>query len=557
MKKGISRSLLAALLTVVLVTGVFTGCGGGTDPVEPTTTPTTTPTTAPTTAPTAGPTTTPSTTPTAAPYQWPKAMHVLAIGTSGQTKAVSWANVMKNDTGMSIPIQMEESYAHGARLMKQQEFDLVGFSTSTVGSQIEAVDDFALKDGGPWMPALVWANSYGSTGFIVRADSDIYTPHDLKAGMKMAVSSRTTGMERMYASLLAWGNLTLDDMFWVPSGSTAAAVRAVTDGRADFAMAPPTGSYIYEAVSSPKSARYISLDPSDDEDGAARFQTIGPMYGFGPIRSGPPEVKGTWAVSGPRGYYTHYDSDPDLMYNVAKWFDENLELFADKYDSNRFMTLDILIEGIAEAFVPVHPGLQRYLEEKGVWNETYAARSQYNKELIQSYIDHYPKAIAAAEAQGITVLPSDEKWREFWENYKRDQGLVMVAKHPSLEENAPRLVSPGYAPPKPEPEVVTKPEGLTGDVWIEVISATGCKPDSECTAVIKTEAGAAVVLVNQLPGTGTVSANPPDTPLIADADGMVTFVFPIHWRSRTGEATWTITATLNGKEGQLVHKIDY
>ena len=85
----------------------------------------------------------------------------------------------------------------------------------------------------------------------------------------------------------------------------------------------------------------------------------------------------------------------------------------------------------------------------------------------------------------------------------------------------------------------------------------GCKPDSTCTAVIKTEPGASVVLVNQLPGTGTISSNPPPTPLIADADGMVTFVFPIHWRVRTGEATWTITATLDGKEGQLVHKINY
>jgi hypothetical protein len=216
-----------------------------------------------------------------------------------------------------------------------------------------------------------------------------------------------------------------------------------------------------------------------------------------------------------------------------------------------------LLEAIAEAFVPVHPGLQRHLEEKGVWNETYAARSQYNMDLIQTYIDHYPKAVAGAEAQGITVSPAKEEWREFWENYKRDQGLIMMAKHPSLEQNAPQTVSPGYQPSEPEPEVVTKPEGLTGDVWIEVVSTSGCKVDSDCTAVIKTEPGAEVTLINQLPKTGTISASPPKDPLIADADGMVTFTFNIYWRVAKGEATWTITAKKDGKEGQLIYKINY
>jgi len=132
-----------------------------------------------------------------------------------------------------------------------------------------------------------------------------------------------------------------------------------------------------------------------------------------------------------------------------------------------------------------------------------------------------------------------------------------MAKHPSLEQNAPQLVSPGYKPPEPEPVVVEKPAGLTGDVWIEVISTDACKVDSDCTAVIKTEPGASVVLVNQLPSTGTISSSPPPTPLIADADGMVTFVFNIYWRVAKGEATWTITSTLDGKEGQLVHKVTY
>ncbi len=484
-------------------------------------------------------------------------MFVLTIGSSGMTKAVSWTAVMQNETDMQIRVQPEESYAHASRLMKQEKFPLVGFSTSTLGSMIEAIDEYALEDGGPWLPGIVWANSYGSTGFVVRADSGISTPQDIQAGMKMGISRRTTGMMRMYRALLAWANLTEDDMLWVETGSTSAAVQAMSESRADIVMAPVTGPYILEALAAPHSLRYIEMNPDLDPEGALRFQAVGPMYGFGPARNGPAEIKGAWVVSGPRIYYSYYNSDPELIYNTARWLHENLDLYKDKYDSNRLMTLEILQEGLAEAFVPVHPGLVKYLKEIGVWTADHERRNQFNLDLVQTYIDAYPRAIAAAKAEGIEIKPSNQPWIEFWENYKRDNGQILLRKHPSLTEDAQPLVSPGYVPPEEVDAPPEKPAGLTGDIWIEVVSAEGCKVDSDCVTVIKTEPGAYVVLVNQLPGTGTISASPPRTPLIADEAGMVTFEFNVYWRVRKGEATWIIYSKKDGKEGVLTHKIEY
>lgn len=487
---------------------------------------------------------------------------MLAIGTSGMTKTVSWASVLEATTGMTVRVQMEESYAHASRLMKQQKFPAGEFSTSTLGSMVEAIDEFALKDGGPWMPGVIWSASYGSTGFMVRGDSTIRVPQDIRSGMKMAVSRKTTGMMRMYQALLAWAQVKESDMLWLETGDTPNAVRAVVDGRADFVMAPPTGEYIYEAVASPRGARYIDLNSEKDPEGAIRFQNVGPMYGFAPIRNGPKQIQGTWAVSGPRMYWSYYQADPDLIYNLAKWLDLNYDRYKDKFDTNRWMTLEILLEGLAEVFTPVHPGLKRYLIEKGVWNDLYEKRDKYNYDVCQAYIDAYPKVIAAAEAKGISVTPSNDKWIEFWENYKVQNKLVMLRKHPSLEVNAPVTYYQHAATASETPAPVSSPTPVpqspaSTDVPIQVVSADGVHPGSKAKVVVKTAPGAEITIQVTLPGTGTISAYPADKTKTAGADGTVTWEWDVSERTRKGEGTFTFTAKKDGKQGVLVHKIEF
>jgi len=495
-------------------------------------------------------------------YQWPKTFNILAIGTSGMTKTVSWASLMEASTGMTIRVQSEESYAHAGRLMKQQKFPLAEFSTSTLASMVEAQDEFALKDGGPWMPAAVWSASFGSTGFLVRGDSGIITPKDLKPGMKMAVSRKTEGMMRMYLSLLAWANLKESDMLWLETGDTPSAVRAVVDGRAHFVMCPPTGEYVYEAVAAPESARFIDLNSQKDPEGAIRFQNVGLMYGFAPIRNGPKQVQGTWSVSGPRLYWSYYESDADVIYNMAKWLDENYDKYKDRFDSNIWMTQEILIDGLAESFVPFHPGLVRYLKEKGIWNADYEKRDKYNYDLVKTYVDAYPKAVATAEAQGINVTPTNQKWIEFWENYKAQNKIVTLRKHPSINVTAPVTYSPGYQQPVPEPTPSPTPSPtlppVPSDVPIQVVSTANLKVGStNANIVVKTTPGAEVTIKLELPGTGTISAYPSDKKKTAGADGTVSWTWTISERGRKGEATFTFTATKDGKEGVLVYKAQF
>jgi len=495
-------------------------------------------------------------------WQWPRTLNMLAIGTSGMTKTVSWASVMEASTGTTIRVQSEESYAHAGRLMKQQKFPLAEFSSSTLGSMIEAIDEYALKDGGPWIPGIVWSASFGSTGFLVRGDSVIRVPQDIRPGMKMAVSRKTTGMLRMYQALLAWAQVREQDMLWLETGDTPSAVRAVVDGRADLVMCPPTGEYVYEAVAAPYSARFIDLNSVKDPQGALRFQDVGPMYGFAPIRNGPKQVQGTWSVSGPRAYWSYYEADPELIYNIAKWLDENYDKYKDRFDSNVWMTMDILKDAIAEMFTPVHPGLKRYLIEKGIWNDIYEKRDKYNYDLCKTYVDAYAKAVTAAEAQGITVTPSNAKWLEFWENYKIQNKMVMLRKHPSLEVSAPvtyykhPATASETSAPASSPTPAAQPPAST-DVPIQVVSAEGVHPGSKAKVIVKTSPGAEITIQVTLPGTGTISAYPADKTKTAGSDGTVTWEWDVSERTRKGQGIFTFTAKKDGKEGVLVHKIEF
>jgi archaellin len=325
-------------------------------------------------------------------------------------------------------------------------------------------------------------------------------------------------------------------------------------------MCPPTGEYVYEAVASPESARFIELNPEKDPQGAIRFQNVGRLYGFAPVRNGPKQIQGTWTVSGPRSYWSYYNADAELIYKIAKWLDQNYDKYKDRMDSNIWMTRDVLKDGMAESFVPTHPGLKRYLQEINLWTETNEKRDKYNQDIVQSYIDAYPKAVAAAEAQGINVTPTNAKWIEFWENYKAQAKLVILRKHPSLQTTAPVTYNTGYKQPVQQPPaappVATKPSapGST-DVPIQIVSTEGMKPGANATLVVKTAPGAEITIEFTLPGTGTVSAYPADKKKTAGADGTVTWQWSINERTRTGEATLKLTATKDGKTGVLVQPV--
>jgi len=120
------------------------------------------------------------------------------------------------------------------------------------------------------------------------------------------------------------------------------------------------------------------------------------------------------------GYMVRQDTDPDLIYHLTKWLDENYDRYKDGSPDTPGITLENVMWLAEHNFKPLHDGTVRYLEEKGLWTEAHEARRQANFDLLDIWIAAYKEAIALAKEQELTIDPGNEEWIEFWNNFKAD-----------------------------------------------------------------------------------------------------------------------------------------
>jgi hypothetical protein len=126
--------------------------------------------------------------------------------------------------------------------------------------------------------------------------------------------------------------------------------------------------------------------------------------------------------------------------------------------------------------------------------------------------------------------------------------------HISLTQDAPIVLPGGYTPPAATtPPTTTTNATATQDVPLEVQSISNAHPGDDVTVTVKTAPGAEVMVLFTMPN-GTNSAYPKDNPKTAGADGIVTWTWNINSHVPAGEATYTFTAKLNGKQSVVVVK---
>jgi len=350
----------------------------------------------------------------AAYYEWPKQMTFLTMGaqTGSYASAISWAAPMENDTGMKIRLVSDDSVIMRNKWIRNGEFDMA--SEIVPYEMLEAVEEWATTDNGPYMPGLVWASSVGTMGFAVRADSGIKTPYDIKPGMKMIYMSFAPAGKHMLDGIIAWAGLTKDDVEWVPASTVALNTQFLIDGKGDVAFGMPMSPTWYEAEAAPHGLSWIEQDAVNDPEGAERFLEHMHTLGFGEAMHGCPTALGKPLMLSYNYYYTRMDRNPELIYNIVKWWDENFDLFKDAYWSNMFMTVEDTMRQAEMLYIPVHEGTVRYLKEKGLWTDDHELRRQYNIDVINQWIYAYEAAKNMADQRGIEIDPANEDWVKLW-----------------------------------------------------------------------------------------------------------------------------------------------
>jgi hypothetical protein len=359
-------------------------------------------------------------------------MGALDVGGSDYAGILSWTTPMAKENGIAIRIAAE-----GNQLLRYRNVSDGTFFTAAIGGlkfMFEADGEWATKDAGPWPARAMWISGKSSVGYATRGDSEIKTPYDIKPGTKMGYFTFAGPLGRtVHNALLAWGDISQDDVEWVPVGSISAAAKFLIEGKADIIFAYPATAANYEIESSPKGLGWIEMNGDEDPDGMLRYLKVFPTQDFSPAELGVPSAVGVWMSATINPYPVRADTDTELAYNMAKWLGENHDKFKDGSTMSLTMNVENVVRLAERDLVPLHDGAVQYLEEKGLWTPAHEARRQVLIADIDKYIVAYAAAMELADSQGIKVDPTNEEWLTLWKTYKQDQELTPFHYYPGLD----------------------------------------------------------------------------------------------------------------------------
>jgi hypothetical protein len=331
---------------------------------------------------------------------------------------------MDKDTGMAIRVVEESNVLLRFKWLREGKYFLGAYSADNADAQMRADEGYATRDSGPFEMRIVTVRSQIDSGFIVRGDSPIKTPYDIKKGVRLAVTTSDPIGKATFNGLLAWANLKDEDAVWVTAGSYANKIQAVVDGRADISQAFTTSTDTFKAASAPRGIRYIELPYDTDPQGAARLLSVDPITDFGVMSTGVKEARGVKSKAGIAMYMTRSDSDPELVYQTAKWIDANYDKFKDRHEWLEKMNTTVLMDGMSKWFMPAHEGLIKFLKEKKLWTPAHDTRQKLNSELATRWVKAYEEALARADKNKIDVNPDNKDWVKLWQDVQKEKSLT-------------------------------------------------------------------------------------------------------------------------------------
>ncbi len=366
-------------------------------------------------------------------WAWPAEFKAVNWTGMGVESTKSWGKLLEADTGMHVYVAPEFDTVNRFRWLKLGLFQSTAGNNSETSQMVMADRKYAVRDGGPFPVRALWSHSKNNAGFFTRGDSRIRTPGDIRPGTRM-VHMTYVASRRIVEGLLAWAQVGWDEIDWVDAHTSVENYTAVIEGRADVGFSFPNSPTMREAEKNPHGLGWIDLNAAADPAGAKRFQEVDPLIRFGVIPdAGVASAAGRWGTEGVILELTRADSDPELVYRLAKWFDENYARIKERHPDNRFKTRETLLKGLNHTFVPCHEGLIRYLTELGLWTDAHERRQAENVALIETHVAVHRRAVRLADEAEVNVDPQNQKWQDFWTDYKCQQGITPIRLHDGLE----------------------------------------------------------------------------------------------------------------------------
>lgn len=301
------------------------------------------------------------------------------VGSGGYNQAVAIGNALKQKYNVSLRVLPGKNDISRTLPLKNGQ---VQFAANGVGGAYlsqEGVFEFGASQWGPQPVRALMLNSSDQLLTIVAAkDTGVKTVADLK-GKRVAWVIGSPSLNQNITAILAFANLTWDDVKKVEFGGFGASMDGIVNNQVDAAFTSSISGKAFQIAKSPRGLVYPVM-PASDKAGWARLNALAPFF-FPFNGTEGAELSKEHPVAAAAYPYpilmTYAAQDADLVYNMTNAM---VSAFADYkaaapgndgWDKSR-QKFDWVI--------PYHDGAIKYWKEAGLWKPEHQA---HNDKLIQ------------------------------------------------------------------------------------------------------------------------------------------------------------------------------
>jgi len=334
------------------------------------------------------------------------------VGSGGYNQAVAIGNALKQRYGVNLRVLPGKNDVSRTLPVREGQ---VQFSANGVGGSYlaqEGVFEFGVKAWGPQpIRGLMLNNSDQVLTVVAAKDTGIKTVADLK-GKRVAWVIGAPSLNQNITAILAFANLTWDDVKRVDFGGFGAAMDGIINGQADAAFTSSISGKAYQLAKSPRGIVYPVISHAD-KAGWARMNKTAPFFFpfMGAEGADLDKDHRVESASYPYPILMTYDrQDADTVYAMTKAMVETFADYKDAAPGN----VGWAVERQNFAWViPFHDGAIRYWKEKGLWKPEHQA---HNDKLVARQ-----KVLADAWKGVLASAPAEDKaFEQAWMKARAD-----------------------------------------------------------------------------------------------------------------------------------------
>ena len=301
------------------------------------------------------------------------------VGSGGYNQAVAIGNALKQKYNVSLRVLPGKNDVSRNLPVREGQ---VQFSANGVGGAYlaqEGVFEFGAPSWGPQPIRGLMLNTSDQVLTVVAAkDSGVRTVADLK-GKRVAWVIGAPSLNQNITAMLAFANLTWNDVQKVEFGGFGAAMDGIVNNQVDAAFTSSISGLAYKVAKSPRGLVY-PVFPHSDKAGWARMQAMAPFFFPFMGTEGAELSKEKPAESATYPYpilMTYATQDAGLVYNMTKAMVETFDMYKDGAPGNSGWA--VARQNFAWV-IPFHDGAIRFWKENGQWKPEHQA---HNDKLIQ------------------------------------------------------------------------------------------------------------------------------------------------------------------------------